>query len=625
MMLAIGQLVQNRYRLDGLLGRGGMGAVYRAYDTNLNRPCALKILAPPPGIGPAEVAQLRRQFQHEASVLANLTHPSLPRVTDYFTWSGDEFLVMDFVEGESLETLIQRQGAVAEVRVLAWADQLLDALAYCHSRNILHRDVKPANIIITPQGRAVLVDFGLVKLWNPGDPRTMTVMRGLGTPAYAPPEQYSWGPGHTDARSDLYSLGATLYHALAGVVPPTATDRMAHPTVFAPLHSLRPGISPHVEAAIARAMELPVDQRFASAAAMRKALTSPAKALAPAHRKPVGLWLAAGAAVVIVAALAVLLSGQSPDPATPTQTSTSLAAVSPASTWTVAPAPTPTPRPTMPASPVVAASTAPEPKGRIVFHAKRGGDYEIYTILPDGSDAVNLTRNPAQDRNPGWSPDRRWIVFDSDRTGRRSLWLMRADGSDLHQITSGKGTDYAPDWSPDGSRIVFVSTRSGDKDLYIVNADGSGLIRLTSHDGSEAWPEWSPDGRWIAFNADWSGNHDLYRLPATGGDAVRLTSGRGDDSAPAWSPDGAQIAFDSDRNGQYDVWLMNADGSGLTCLVDHAATDGFPAWSPDGQWLAFDSNRDGGGENWELYLIRADGSGLRRLTNTSGENWYPDW
>jgi Serine/threonine protein kinase len=126
----------------------------------------------------------------------------------------------------------------------------LDALAYCHSQGVIHRDIKPQNIIIRPDGRPVLVDFGLVKLWDPRDPRTKTAMRGMGTPEYAPPEQ--WGAGHTDPRSDLYSLGATLYYALTGQAPATATDRIAAPTLFAPPRAFNPSIRPQTEAALLR-------------------------------------------------------------------------------------------------------------------------------------------------------------------------------------------------------------------------------------------------------------------------------------------------------------------------------------------------------------------------------------
>jgi serine/threonine-protein kinase len=194
------------------------------------------------------------------------------RVTDYFSWSSNEYLVMDFVEGESLAERIYREGAQPEAQVVAWAGQLLDALAYCHQQSVLHRDIKPQNIIITPEDRAMLVDFGLVKLWDPNDPRTKTVMRGAGTPEYAPPEQYDVGLGHTDPRSDVYSLGATLYQALTGQAPPTATHRMASPSSFMSPRSVNATVSPATEAVVLKALEIAMENRFQSAGEMAQAL-----------------------------------------------------------------------------------------------------------------------------------------------------------------------------------------------------------------------------------------------------------------------------------------------------------------------------------------------------------------
>jgi serine/threonine protein kinase len=273
MPLEVGEIIGDRYRAVKLLGQGGMGAVYRAWDTRLNRPVALKEMIPQPGLDDNMLAQLRQQFEQEAQILATLTHPNLVRVTDYFSWDGNEYLVMDFVEGESLADLIQREGAQTEAEVVAWADQLLHALAHCHQQGVLHRDIKPQNIIITPEGRALLVDFGLVKLWDPGDPETRTVMRGAGTPEYAPPEQYDLGSGHTDPRSDIYGVGATLYQALTGQVPPTATQRMASPDSFVPPRGINAEVSPATEAAVLKALEIAMDHRFQSADEMARALS----------------------------------------------------------------------------------------------------------------------------------------------------------------------------------------------------------------------------------------------------------------------------------------------------------------------------------------------------------------
>ncbi len=272
MVLEAGELLGERYRILRLLGEGGMGAVYQAWDVRLNVSVAVKEMMAQPGLDAATLEGLREQFQREATVLARLDHPNLVRVMDFFQERGNAYLVMNFVEGENLAALIERQGALPESQVLRWAEQLLDALAYCHARGVLHRDIKPQNVIIRPDGQAVLVDFGLVKLWDPNDPRTRTVMRGIGTPEYAPPEQYDLQLGHTDPRSDIYSLGAMLYHALTGTAPPTATMRTAEPGVFERKWRTVTRISERTKQAIIKAMALPRAQRWPTAAAMGAAL-----------------------------------------------------------------------------------------------------------------------------------------------------------------------------------------------------------------------------------------------------------------------------------------------------------------------------------------------------------------
>ncbi|MBN1152925.1 MAG: SUMF1/EgtB/PvdO family nonheme iron enzyme [Dehalococcoidia bacterium] len=286
MSLAPGETLQSRYRIVALLGQGGMGAVYRAWDLRLKAPVALKEQIPQPALDPAMLAQLRQQFEQEAVTLARLSHPNLVKVTDFFEEGQNAYLVMEYIEGENLADRIAREGHVSEDQTLTWAAQLLDALAYCHGRGIVHRDIKPQNVILRPDGRAVLVDFGLVKLWNPDDPLTRTVLRGMGTPEYAPPEQYGQRGQGTDARSDIYALGATLYHALAGQAPPTASDRIADPALFQPVRALNPQVSAATDAALQRALEPARDGRWASAAQMAEALARNGPRRALPRRSP---------------------------------------------------------------------------------------------------------------------------------------------------------------------------------------------------------------------------------------------------------------------------------------------------------------------------------------------------
>jgi serine/threonine-protein kinase len=245
-----------------------MGAVYRAEDIRLQgRHCALKEILPELGSLPETLSQTREQFYREASVLARLDHPNLPKVSDYFSHEGREYLVMDFVPGPDLRELLhdaRRQGRfLSEKTVLGWAHQLCDALEYLHSQEppVLHRDIKPSNIKLTPRGQLKLVDFGLVKLLVPDDSRTVTVVQGRGTVQYTPLEQYGGDTGHTDVRADIYSLGATLYHLLTGKPPADAKERFLRPGSLAPPRSINPGISPQTERALLRAMSMHPDQR----------------------------------------------------------------------------------------------------------------------------------------------------------------------------------------------------------------------------------------------------------------------------------------------------------------------------------------------------------------------------
>ena len=212
-MLKKGQVLNNRYQIHAVLGEGGFGAVYKVWDDNLQRLCAIKenLQVTP---------ESQKQFKREAIMLANLNHPHLVRVTDYFIIPNQgQYLVMDFVEGDDLQTILADNGGpLPGEQALAWIRQVCDALIYIHNQNppIIHRDIKPANIRITPQGNVVLVDFGLAKTFDVGAKTSMGA-RGL-TPHFAAPEQY--GTGGTDAQSDIYSLGVTLYCLLTYSVPP---------------------------------------------------------------------------------------------------------------------------------------------------------------------------------------------------------------------------------------------------------------------------------------------------------------------------------------------------------------------------------------------------------------------
>ncbi len=281
-ILEPGTVLRNRYEILELVGQGGMGAVYKAADRRLEgRVCAIKEVLPTltaSAVSEEELDQMSEQFRTEASILSRLDHPNLPKVSDYFAIKAREYLVMDYVAGRDLQEILHEQQKCGELldeqQVLGWAAQLLDALEYLHEQEppVVHRDVKPSNIKLTPRGTVKLVDFGLVKVLHSDDSRTVTVVQGRGTAAYTPLEQYGGDTGFTDARSDIYGLGATLYHLLAGVPPADAKERFLRPGVLVSLRQLNPQVSPRVERAIFQALAMHPNERPPSAHALRETL-----------------------------------------------------------------------------------------------------------------------------------------------------------------------------------------------------------------------------------------------------------------------------------------------------------------------------------------------------------------
>ena len=256
-----------------------MGNVYRAEDLRLpGRFCAIKEVQPEPG-GTAEmIEQAQSQFLQEASILARLDHPNLPKVSDFFQEDERDYLVMDYVPGSDLRQISQEMwgkgDGLEESQVLTWAEQILDALIYLHEHDppVVHRDIKPANIKLTPSNRIKLVDFGLVKLMDQDDARTITVVQGRGTVLYTPLEQYGGDSGYTDIRSDIYALGATLYQLLTGQAPLSAKARFLNPGRMRPVRLLNPNVSHKVSEAVMWALEMHPESRPTTLHQFRDAL-----------------------------------------------------------------------------------------------------------------------------------------------------------------------------------------------------------------------------------------------------------------------------------------------------------------------------------------------------------------
>jgi len=268
-MIAIGSTLQERYKVLMPISQGGMGAIYLVRDKKSGAHLALKENT---GLAAAE----RRQFKREARILQSLDHPHIPKFTDYFEGElGGQFLVMEYVEGSDVGKLLRRRRRpFPESKVLAWADQLLDALQYLHGQKppIIHRDIKPANLKLTLEEEIKLVDFGISKAYHP-DRSTASGARGY-TPHFAPREQYQ-RQQRTNARTDVYALGATLYYLLTRQLPPSAPDRVLNQTELLPVSCYNSNVSSNTERTILRAMELSPSKRYPSARALRKALINP--------------------------------------------------------------------------------------------------------------------------------------------------------------------------------------------------------------------------------------------------------------------------------------------------------------------------------------------------------------
>ncbi len=257
-------VLQERFELIRKLGQGGMGAVYLAADRRLStRQWAIKEMHNPAITSPLEHQQAVEAFKHEAELLAGLSHPNLPQVADYFSENGKYYLVMEFVPGESLLTYIQREGLPRPIgEVLDWARQLSDVLSYLHSQQppVIFRDLKPSNVMLTPQHRIKLVDFGIARVFKPGKARDT---QAFGTMGYSAPEQY--GKGQTDARSDVYSLGVLLHQLLTGY------DPLSTPFRLPPTGELNPNIPSDLSQAVSRATQTDPNARFPNMAAFRAA------------------------------------------------------------------------------------------------------------------------------------------------------------------------------------------------------------------------------------------------------------------------------------------------------------------------------------------------------------------
>ncbi len=286
MFTPIGTILQgnnSEYMLIKEIARGGMGAVYLAEDPANHRIVAVKEACLDPAACEGKLIEIRKRLLHEMEVLKPLDYPTIPRIFDQFSSENNAFMVMEFIEGATLLKIqkeCQRKNQlIEESRVLGWAIQVLDTLSYLHEQEkpIIHRDIKPENLILTLDGRLMVIDFGLMKQIERELEMSGPLIKAIGTVEFAPPEQYADSGVSTDVRSDIYSLGATLFYLLANELPPRAIDRMLPAsinihTALPSLQKINPTVSKLTQQVIAKAMEIDPEERFQSARQMREAL-----------------------------------------------------------------------------------------------------------------------------------------------------------------------------------------------------------------------------------------------------------------------------------------------------------------------------------------------------------------
>ncbi len=582
--LVAGNVLNNRYRIVKVIAIGGFGRIYRAWDMILHRAVAVK-----ENLDTFPAAQ--QQFHREALILANLKHTNLAGVLDYFVISGQgQYLVMDFIEGQDLQEMLEQSGPLPLEQALTWISQVCSALKYLHAQNppVIHRDIKPANIKITKEGKAVLVDFGIAKLYDPAS-KTTVGARAV-TPGYSPPEQYGQGP--TDVRSDIYALGATLYTLLTGQVPPESVQISAEQATLLPVRSYSSAVSAVVETAIRGAMNTRPTGRYQLIAEFQAALhaTQPAPPgmrvnggktswslprLSLQQLKNMGGILLAILVITGLSYFNLKEQGQ--------------------------PEPTRTPQ-------------IASPVGYILFTSDRDGGDEIYRMTNTGG-IVRLTHTLGGGSSFGLVPDLGgYIFYVSTQEGNREIYRLDRDGNVTRVTHTINGESKDPANDPNGF-LLFSSNRDGKYEIY--RMDRNGQISQVTHTPGTA-ESWGPaiDGAGnLIFTSNRGGKREIYCLEQ-GGKAIRLTTtaGLAESHSPIADPSG-YIIFVSNRDGKDEIYRMAWDGQ-VTRVTNTPGN--YESWQPAMDklgYLLFTSNRD---EKKEVYRLELGGKSTR-ITNTQGD------
>ena len=677
MGLDVNSLLRERYRILQELVQSGMGVLYLAHDEALNVNVAVKE-------NRYTTAIHSQQFHQEATLLASLRHPNLPRVIDHFVIEGKgEYLVMDYIEGMNLQERLESSGKpLSEFEVVRIAKIICAALEYLHSRNppIIHQDIKPANLIMTPADDIMLVDFGLAKPYDRGEV-VGDLFQGV-TAGYSPVEQYGQD---TDVRSDIYALGATMYTLLTGLKPPEAIERAVGEDEVQPIGKINPIVSQPIQVVIDKAMAVMAKDRFQSVKDFRKKLfkahplldtskdksppieavnqtiqttnrvvKKPVQVIPKTNKKKrVWLWLlpvivlvcAAAATVVIfltnqswssrmfqpalIETQPITTTAEQAQPLSPaTQTAESQPSATTANTDAV---------PAAIATQTKTATVLPEgtPKGggvgQIAFVSDRAGLPQIFLVNIDGSGLVQLTSLNEGACQPEWSPDGASMAFISPCSGNNemyegaSIFVLTIESGNTNQISTLGSGDYDPAWSPDGSQLAFTSLQTGRPQIFIFDFETGEAQRLMNRTMVNYMPIWSPDGNQIVFVTPNPDNNlpTLFIVDSAGQENPRTILGSAfrETFRPNWSPKGDLIIFDLAEEGQIGGRLLpNKQNIRINTPLAIVENLGF---SPDAKWLICNGLMDNPGQ--DIFLMLPTGEGLLRLTDNPADDYQPAW
>jgi serine/threonine protein kinase len=571
-LLSVGTVLHERYRVVRVLGKGGMGAVYLVEDTKLyGKLWAMKELLER-FVDANDRTESIAQFQHEARILVGLRHPNLPQIVDAFEEQERHYLVMEYVEGLTLEDMLAQspEGVFTEEQALEWAAQICDVLNYLHSHEppVIFRDLKPANVMITPEGRVKLIDFGVARLF---DPSKGTDTLKMGTVGYAPPEQYA-GQGQTTPRSDIYALGATLYEMLTGDSPE------AHPFVFSQVRNVNRKVSTQTSLTIDKAVQLDPNSRFPSALAMKAALRGKKKSRWPLVAALVAVPLVlvlAGAAFGVywfflrgspeekiepTVPIVAVVETDTPTPsATPTQipTSTSLPTLTPTATFlpTDTPSPTPTLTPTATFTPIPTAkptlnvTLTPTPPPVPVL----GTGTILYTIQTDMGYYLAKT-SPTMSQGELLDP----VVYDQSTCS--SSGVVKTLAGATYNLYYGYrcGLSKVVECASPNNQFEVVLFKEEKNYMMSIRRKSNGETVAVTYNGpldSSIPIMWSPDSRYFYFGID----KQLHRASPyeAGYQAVAAEVNQ-----PWLSPDGLMVLYLKPVGtvGAYDVMVVNTTG-----------------------------------------------------------------